>query len=240
MQTTRAAPRGGRGGPQNAPQRGGRARGPTSGANAGARNAPARSGGREDDAEETPRTSRFVYRFSPNAAILQSVLGEFARDPRYATDQSIENFRGVFQSTLTVGSGAAIESTTGEAAKRVPRSTLVLRSFRNVLDAVAKEQRAFDSLAVSGSPSFLEQIPARQRRPIIRTDWSAQKRKLLRPVAKISYAGASYQITDEADSDPASLDARWNRDVFRLLIDLSAQVTVDITKFQRQVLELNQ
>jgi hypothetical protein len=31
----------------------------------------------------------------------------------------------------------------------------------------------------------------------------------------------------------------WNRDVFRLMVALSSQVTVDISKFQRQVLELS-
>jgi hypothetical protein len=47
-------------------------------------------------------------------------------------------------------------------------------------------------------------------------------------------------VADPANLSPASLDARWNRDIFRLLINLSSQVTVDITKFQRQVLELTQ
>jgi hypothetical protein len=139
-----------------------------------------------------------------------------------------------------VGSGATVASVRDDSEKRVPRSTLVLRSFRNVLDAVAQEQGAFDVLMKRDS--FKEQIPKRQRQPVLRTDWSdeAKTKELLRPVISLSYAGHTYQITDLKDGNPTTLDARWNRDVFRLLIDLSSQVTVDITKFQRQTLELTQ
>jgi hypothetical protein len=185
-------------------------------------------------------TKRRIYRFSPNPLVLEAVLDEFGQDPRYVTDNALANFREVFHSTLTVGSGTTVDSAHDAAGRRVPHSTLVLRSFRNVLDAVAQEQRAFDALAQQNPTGFLGQIPRRQQQPVLRTDWSgkAESKKLLHPVISLTYAGNSYQITDDANRDITSLDARWNRDVFRLLIDLSSQVTVDITKFQRQVLEL--
>jgi hypothetical protein len=37
--------------------------------------------------------------------------------------------------------------------------------------------------------------------------------------------------------DPLDPRARWNRDVFRLLVALNSQVTVDVSRFQRQVLD---
>jgi hypothetical protein len=52
--------------------------------------------------------------------------------------------------------------------------------------------------------------------------------------------GKFYQITDEVNSNGADITRTWNRDVYRLLMALSAQVTVDISKFQRQVIELQQ
>lgn len=117
------------------------------------------------------------------------------------------------------------------------RTVLILRSFRNLLEAVAQEQRAFDELAQDRD--FLAGLPRRQRRPVLRTDWNGQTAELRRPVVTLQFAGTSYEITDPVGS-AASLDSRWNRDVFGLLINLSSQVTVDITKFQRQVLELTQ
>ncbi|HWA08055.1 MAG TPA: hypothetical protein VG838_01175, partial [Opitutaceae bacterium] len=199
---------------------------------------PASSGG-DSTAHDTADGAHTVYHFRANPAILDEVLAGFARDARYAGGNTIENFREVFRSSLTVGSGATVDpAAETDASRRGPHSVLVLRSFRNVLDAVAQEQRAFDELA-GRDPTFLAQIPERQQRPVLRTDWAGQKVTLLKPVAQLSYFGNTYQVTDAAGT-PASLDSRWNRDVFRLLIDLSSQVTVDITKFQRQVLELTQ
>lgn len=185
-----------------------------------------------DNAPGKPNT----YRFRAHEAVLQQVLEKFSHQPGYDAE-TIRNFGYFFRSTLAVGSTTTVDAAQPHD-RRAPRSTLVLRSFRNVLDAVAQEQRAFDK--IFPGRGLDPRIPPRQHRPIIRTDWGAAKdKKLLPPVTTIRYAGHNYQITDE-DRDEVSLDARWNRDVFRLLIDLSSQVTVDITKFQRQVLELTQ
>lgn len=179
-----------------------------------------------------------------------------------AGEGPLGHFAQVFSSPLTVSSGSPVESAGGQPDERpagrqrqfrnTVHTVLVLRSFRNMLDAVAQEQRNWDLLANNRTIDFLDHVPAHQRRPVLRTDWSTQKVPLLRPVISLSYGGRRYEITDPVDlaegADsaeaarrglPAS-DARWNRDVFRLLIDLSAQVSVDITKFQRPVLELSQ
>jgi len=162
------------------------------------------------------------------------------------------NFSQVFKSPLTVSSGAPLASdaaTTEEGPGVEPRkapkpgtvhTVLVLRSFRNMLDAVAQEQRSWDALAGDPSVHFLDYVPARQRHPVLRTDWSGLTAPRLPPVISVSFHGKRYEITDPKDGDPLDINARWNRDVFRLLIDLSAQVSVDITKFQRPVLELSQ
>ncbi|HRD73256.1 MAG: hypothetical protein J0L65_02630 [Xanthomonadales bacterium] len=118
-----------------------------------------------------------------------------------------------------------------------PRSTLILRSFRNVLEAVASEQRAFDELA--RDTDFRQRVPPRQLSPVLQLDWQGVDTPLASPAVQLDYAGHHYQITDPAVGPAVNADSRWNRDVFRLLVNLSSQVTVDITKFQRQVLEVN-
>jgi hypothetical protein len=178
---------------------------------------------------------RQSYHFRARGDLLERTVNEFENDPAFQVDDSLKNLEIVFGSNLSVG-GAGIERD-GET-RGGPRSVLVLRSYRNVLEAVAQEQRAFDELM--RDPTFAAQVPTRQRRPILRTDWSDQpKTEFVPALVSLSYGKKSYQITDPEGS-AASLESRWNRDVFRLLVNLSSQVTVDITKFQRQVLELNQ
>jgi hypothetical protein len=226
--------------------------------------------------DKTPaRTTHTVYEFISDQAILDAVLTELNRDPAYRdeyapapppppktsdADAPLKNFRMVFSSTLRVGNTPVVEAGSELEAERKPakpantpppknvaHTVLVLRSFRSVLDAVAQEQRAFDQLAADDRIAFFSQLPFRQRRPVLRTDWTNEKGALLAPVAELKFAGVRYQITDPVkprdNPDAAArgfpaFDARWNRDVFRLLIDLSSQVNVDITKFQRQTLEL--
>jgi hypothetical protein len=110
---------------------------------------------------------------------------------------------------------------------------LVLRSFDRAMAAVASEQTAFEALRKSGA---LAEVPGLELRPILTTFWqtSTNKAPSLGPVR---YAGKIYQITDEM-MDPLDPAARWNRDVFRLLVVLGSQVTVDISKFQRSYLEI--
>ncbi len=191
-------------------------------------------------------TMRTFYRFRTDGAMLGGILEELQKSSvSYPRDQLI-NFKDVLNSAVVAQPDDAADTKPeanagpGEPATRpLVHTVLVLRSFRNALEAVAQEQRAYDALERE-YPGFIRaNIPERQRRPVLRTDWAGDKAPLLRPVVSLSYAGVKYKITDPV-GDPLSIDSRWNRDVFRLLINLSYQVTVDITKFQRQVLELNQ
>ncbi len=101
--------------------------------------------------------------------------------------------------------------------------------------AVATEQPAFDEF--KNSRPEINIVPAAEQRPILRMIWPDKSGPLAPPLQTIHYSGKTYEISDPimGPLDPA---AHWNRDVFRLLIALNSQVTVDISKFQRQVLEL--
>lgn len=92
--------------------------------------------------------------------------------------------------------------------------------------------------------TFSELVPSIERLPVLRLTWPADVKP---PVAhrafdakayglSLNYKGKDYVV---ADVDPESVDpaeyARenetWNRDMFRLIDELSSQVTVDISKF---------
>jgi len=46
----------------------------------------------------------------------------------------------------------------------------------------------------------------------------------------VSYRGKIYRIADKKSADVAD-NQYWNRDIFRLINQLTSQVTVDISKF---------
>lgn len=115
------------------------------------------------------------------------------------------------------------------------RTRLVLRSFDRAMEAVASEQAAFELLMKE--TNFVAFVPPSEQRPILQIIWRDKNLHLAPALQTIHYAGKTYQVTDEMKNalDPT---ARWNRDVFRLMVALGSQVTVDISKFQRQVFEL--
>ena len=114
---------------------------------------------------------------------------------------------------------------------------LVFRSFRTVLEGLAADQRTWDDDVIRGLLLKL-MGDSQQRRPILNFT-TRRTFPLKQPVSdsatvSLRYAGRHYEISD----DPATDDPRWNRDVFRLLVQVSSQVTIDISKFQRTVLQL--
>ena len=156
------------------------------------------------------------------------------------TNQTVcrtNDYSAITNVVLALRDGIAIQTGVGTSGgANVTR--LVLRSFNRAMEAVASEQAGFEALAKS-DVNFTNVVPDFERRPILQMIWPDKNVPLLPPLQVVRYAGKTYQITDRK-ADPLDPTARWNRDVFRLMVALGSQVTVDISKFQRQVLELSQ
>ena len=89
-------------------------------------------------------------------------------------------------------------------------------------------------------PNFSKLVPAPEQQPVLKMIWGKKDApRLAPPLEVVQYAGKTYQITD-VQGNVLGPNATWNRDVFRLMVALGSLVTVDISKFQRQVLELSQ
>jgi hypothetical protein len=87
-------------------------------------------------------------------------------------------------------------------------------------------------------------VPTIERLPVLRLTWPAEVKPGVDPSASdarsyglaLTYRGKDYEV---ADVDPAAVTSAdyaveneaWNRDMFRLINELSSQVTVDISKF---------
>jgi hypothetical protein len=116
--------------------------------------------------------------------------------------------------------------------------SLQLRTFEGVLNALAREGSVFDYIVAKEGKSFLDNIPASQRKPVLRIRPEKDK-QLGMPVAQVSYRGERYVIADQTVDDPATQweeMSTWNRDVFNLLNKLYVQIAMDPSKLPMQQL----
>jgi len=91
------------------------------------------------------------------------------------------------------------------------------------------------------SAKFRDLVPEVEQLPLLRLKWDATSTPApaQRALISVNYNGNIYSVAD--DSKPTVTANRyWNRDMFRLIGELSAQVTVDISKFPLpEVLQLH-
>ena len=122
---------------------------------------------------------------------------------------------------------------------------IVMRSLIGVMAAAAQEQDDFKTFMAQNPPvpaataadanatlPFIDVVPPVEQQPILRLKWDATDQTVPNLV-QLTYRDGAYSVTDFSvppPSNPAA-DLNWNRDVFRLLTQLTAQVTVDISKF---------
>jgi hypothetical protein len=192
---------------------------------------------------------KFYLKPTAKFSAKQIILGSGIVDPNNPEHvKAVDNLIYLLEKGFTVKTEAR-EHTSSETC-------LILRSFDRVLEATASEQEAFAAiLAHQNDPdynkNFYRYLPygSPECRPILKTRWNDEKGPLERPLCKLNYAGKTYEITDPVQpidlAQPgaaAFLDdsGRWNRNVYKLVMALNSQVTVDISKFQRQILELQQ
>jgi hypothetical protein len=121
--------------------------------------------------------------------------------------------------------GFSVEGNVVDTAN--PGSRLILRSFLSVLAAAAQEQTDFEAAITEHGAGV--HIPDREMRPILKLKWTTDQ-PLLAPLLAVDYRGETYQITDPV-SDKVNESTSWNRDVFRLLTELSGQASIDTSKF---------
>lgn len=140
-----------------------------------------------------------------------------------------------------------------QAAQNAPTARLVLRSLIGVMAAAAQEQSAFDDFNAhdpnftqlkeeAKGVGFKEAVPESELLPVLRIDWKPDdgfKGKPTSPLIELDYRDTKYLVADPQDM-PVAINQYWNRDVFRLIAALTAQVTVDTSKYPiANILQLN-
>jgi hypothetical protein len=134
----------------------------------------------------------------------------------------------------------------------------VMRSLVGIMAAAAQEEDAFqplttetaklplivpakalglfipkERLANMHEASFAASVPKIEKLPLLRLKWKSGD--WAGPdIAEINYRGSIYRVADsnpEIDPTLSPENAHWNHDMFRLINQLIAQLTVDISKF---------
>lgn len=128
----------------------------------------------------------------------------------------------------------AVDATTTSVDENSQAPHLVMRSMIGVLTAAGQEQEGFDGLmsknpVVDQQNSFKSLVPVVEQRPLLRITWNSEQ-SVLDPLIQLNYGNREFMITDITDPKSPE-ETSWNRDLFRLISEIAAQVTVDISKF---------
>jgi hypothetical protein len=200
----------------------------------------------------------------PNTTL---IMGELASDPLLRQLTGKDN-KAISALTIFLGAvqnGFAIEDNVEKpeqggiacpVGKKDTSARLVLRSLIGVMASAAQEQLSLERLLSSspspivpnleeapGGLSLYDAIPEIERLPILRINWNVEGGIKLAPpkgksLTELNYQGTEYLIADLKQTVPEN--EYWNRDVFRLIAALTAQVTVDTSKYPiANILQLN-
>jgi len=153
------------------------------------------------------------------------------------------------EGTASLGTTTQADACSDPTSKKSAVSVhLVMRSLIGLMAAAAQEQGPYEAIEKSNplippspylSPAqvaalgpakpFAQEVPAIERLPLLRLR-CAKEDEAAPPIIELNYRGKDYRIVDQRTTE-GSDNQYWNRDVFRLINQLTSQVTVDISKF---------
>jgi hypothetical protein len=153
------------------------------------------------------------------------------------------------EGTATQGTTVQPDACSDPTSKKSSVSVhLVMRSLIGLMAAAAQEQEPYEAIekgnplippsayltpaqvaALGPAKPFLEEVPAIERLPLLRL-MGAKEDEASAPIIELNYRGKDYRIVDQKTTEGTD-NQYWNRDVFRLINQLTSQVTVDISKF---------
>jgi hypothetical protein len=189
-----------------------------------------------------------MAKYEPDTDTIAAALPKYPHLAALGTGSALRHFLAAVQNGFTIEGDVAAPDAGGGPCPGGTESYsahLVLRSLIGVMAAAAQEQAPFDKIVESNpliekqpgdqmAQHFNDAIPDIERLLILRINWkNADGRKLAsptQPLMELNYRGTDYLIAD-AREPAVEEDEYWNRDVFRLIGALTAQVTVDISRY---------
>jgi len=178
----------------------------------------------------------------PNLQTIKSNILNDSRMKGLENGPALDNSLSVLANGFSIEGAPTDDADGNDSCKSVKgvSAHLVVRSLIGLMAAVAQEETPYDALAQRNPAipttrandqqmNFAQAVPRIEQVPALRLKWIAQD-KGTQPVIDVSYKGKYYLITDTGNPETPE-NQYWNRDMFRLINQLTAQVTVDISKF---------
>ncbi|HEV3221084.1 MAG TPA: hypothetical protein VGZ48_15055 [Candidatus Acidoferrales bacterium] len=156
---------------------------------------------------------------------------EIANDPEVSILSKADSLRPTLQIlkagfVVTGQSESDIQSGQDQSGS----AQFVMRSLIGAMAAASEEQDVFDAIT-NPMPQGQDPIPAIELKPLIQLTWDSSI-SLTAPLVELDYLGKYYKIADVQEETGHPLNqSSWNRDMFRIIGQLSSEVTVDISKF---------
>lgn len=187
------------------------------------------------------------------AEMTKALMDALKGKPCYTgCDQPVDLFAAVvmkgFDVTDDTARGRSTDGTAeGRSTKAPLQVRLVMRSLMGAMAALASEQERFRVFSARFAeeqqkhqaqwqdhsnpkdPANWAPLPDSENHPVLELIYTG-KGALGRPVVQLDYAGRHFAIADPI-SPTVGPPQTWNRDVFRLLIQLSFLATVDPSAF---------
>jgi hypothetical protein len=182
--------------------------------------------------------------YEPDIVTISKIIRADKRLSGLDRGEVLEGFLAALHDGLTIEGDAQTAQLGGDPCPLGPKKAsahLVLRSLIGVMAAAAQEEAPFDRMNTpelllksqqgEAQLRFQEAVPDIERNPIIRLNWKHYTVGTPTiPLTQVSYRGTSYIIADSKEPLVPENEF-WNRDVFRLINALTAQVTVDVSKY---------
>jgi len=176
---------------------------------------------------------------------IQAISEDIKKDPDFRellVGPAMENSLNALVNGFSIEGAPGAQ--TGNPCTSSPH--LYLRSLLGLMAAAAQEEGPFEALLMDKGPippsvgepprpdkTFVELVPEVERLPTLRIS-PAPGQTEDQPLTVLTYPEGkgkkTYEIADVTSNVPPE-NLYWNRDVFRLIGQLTSQVTVDISKF---------
>jgi hypothetical protein len=183
------------------------------------------------------------YKASPAERLLACEISNDAEVKELASADSLIPALRIIEAgfVVTGDSGDKTQTTDSQSGS----AQFVMRSLIGAMAAAAEEEDVFNEILghkecpLTGTPpaGCQGRIPAVERYPLLTLTWKHtwssedEEKPLTNSLVELDYMGTTYRVADIANKDDLLLQSSWNRDMFRIISQLSSEITVDLSKF---------
>ncbi len=179
---------------------------------------------------QIPNASYYNPPPTPQEELIACEISNDSEVKELAVAQSLIPALRIIEAGFIVTGESTAEIQTEET--QLGSAQFVMRSLIGAMAAASEEEDVFNAVMTDPTAKRQDPIPQIEKQPLMRLTWRDEKDPLTPSLVELDYQGKTYRIADVKNQtdNPLNQDS-WNRDMFRIISQLSSQVTVDLSKF---------